>query len=117
MATGAVLSIMAMIERQRRAKSTTAKPTADVNQDRDGVIKRSLSIAGHATSISLEEPFWHALKQAASLRGMSLATLVAEVDGKRGRTNLSSALRVHVLENLTAQLGVLRVSGEPGSID
>ncbi len=66
------------------------------------MIKRSLSIAGHATSISLEEPFWRALKSLATARGMSLAMLVAEIDGIRARTNLSSALRVHVLESLSA---------------
>jgi predicted DNA-binding ribbon-helix-helix protein len=72
--------------------------------DRSGVIKRSLSIAGHATSISLEEPFWVQLKTIADVRGMSLASLVAEVDGSRGRTNLSSALRVHVLLTALARV-------------
>lgn len=72
-------------------------------RDRSGVIKRSLSIAGHATSISLEEPFWTELKAIAGAHGMSLASLVAEIDGARGRTNLSSALRVHVLESLQAR--------------
>lgn len=68
------------------------------------MIKRSVSIAGHATSISLEEPFWAELKLLAGRHGMSLASLVAEIDGRRGRTNLSSALRVHVLESLRARL-------------
>jgi predicted DNA-binding ribbon-helix-helix protein len=70
---------------------------------RSGVIKRSLSIAGHATSISLEEQFWTELKAIAERRGMSLASLVAEVDLARGRINLSSALRVHVLEMTLAR--------------
>lgn len=77
--------------------------------ERSGVIKRSLSIAGHATSISLEEIFWTELKGIAEARDMSLASLVAEVDGSRGRTNLSSALRVHVL---LAALARLAVSGK-----
>ncbi len=67
---------------------------------RSGVVKRSLSIAGHATSISLEEPFWQALKAIAGRRKLSLAALVAEIDRARAGVNLSSALRVHVLEAL-----------------
>jgi predicted DNA-binding ribbon-helix-helix protein len=73
---------------------------------REGVIKRSLSIAGHATSISLEEPFWQALKRIAEGRGVTLAALVAEIDGRRARTNLSSALRIHVLEVVSAEAEV-----------
>ncbi len=68
------------------------------------VVKRSLAIAGHATSVSLEAPFWEALRQLASERGVSLAALVAEVDRARGGQNLSSALRVHVLRQLQARL-------------
>lgn len=67
-------------------------------------IKRSLSIAGHQTSISLEEPFWRALKDIAEARGASLAALVAEIDGERKGIGLSSALRLHVLRVLKAQL-------------
>lgn len=60
--------------------------------------KRSLTIAGHRTSVSLEEPFWQALKDVAEERGLPLATLITEIDDARGDINLSSALRVHVLE-------------------
>ncbi|RDJ27126.1 aryl-sulfate sulfotransferase [Bosea caraganae] len=59
--------------------------------------KHSLAIAGHRTSISLEEPFWTALKEIAAAEEATLAALVAEVDSRRGETNLSSALRLHVL--------------------
>ena len=68
--------------------------------------KRSLTIAGHSTSISLEEPFWQELRRIADARGLSLAGLVSEIDAKRagqGGSNLSSALRVYVLEALKAQ--------------
>ncbi|AMJ60612.1 aryl-sulfate sulfotransferase [Bosea sp. PAMC 26642] len=61
--------------------------------------KRSLAIAGHRTSVSLEDPFWDALKQIAAADGRTMAALVAEVDSRRGATNLSSALRLHVLEH------------------
>lgn len=58
--------------------------------------KRSVSIAGHQTSVSLEEPFWDALRELAAAQGSSVATLIAEIDATRDG-NLSSAIRVHVL--------------------
>ena len=64
--------------------------------------KRSVLIAGHATSVSLEVEFWDALRQIAARRGSSLNALVASVDaGRQG--NLSSALRVFVLRELMSQ--------------
>ncbi|MFV0280737.1 MAG: ribbon-helix-helix domain-containing protein [Rhodoblastus sp.] len=62
------------------------------------VIKRSLTIAGHRTSISLEEIFWADLREIARRRALSVAALVAEIDAARGEANLSSALRVFVLQ-------------------
>lgn len=62
--------------------------------------KRSLSIAGHRTSVSLEPEFWDALAVAAKRRGQSIAELVAEIDGGRGARNLSSAIRVWILAEL-----------------
>jgi predicted DNA-binding ribbon-helix-helix protein len=59
--------------------------------------KRSLTIAGHATSISLEPVFWSALNEAAENDGKSLAALVTEIDEAR-TTNLSSAIRVWLFE-------------------
>ncbi len=60
--------------------------------------KRSIAIAGHRTSISLEEPFWTALTEIAAARSLSLSGLVAEIDRERPpRTNLSSAVRMFVL--------------------
>lgn len=60
--------------------------------------KRSITIAGHRTSISIEEPFWEALKEIAAGEGKSLATLVAEIDAERpADVNLSSAIRLAVL--------------------
>jgi predicted DNA-binding ribbon-helix-helix protein len=59
--------------------------------------KRSLSIAGHRTSVSLEDAFWDALKEIAATEGRSITALVADVDSRRGSTNLSSALRLHAL--------------------
>ena len=64
------------------------------------VVKRSLVVAGHRTSISLEGAFWRALRDLAARRGLSIAALVREVDERRGAANLSSALRVRVLQDL-----------------
>ncbi|WOJ89695.1 ribbon-helix-helix domain-containing protein [Methylocapsa polymorpha] len=61
------------------------------------IVKHSLAIAGHRTSISLEHAFWEGLKSIATERGLSLATLVARIDAERGDANLSSAIRVFVL--------------------
>jgi predicted DNA-binding ribbon-helix-helix protein len=60
-------------------------------------LKRSLSIAGHRTSISLEPEFWQALTFAASAKHQSVAALVADIDKVRGNRNLSSAIRVWLL--------------------
>ena len=71
-----------------------------MNPDRDGqrFVKRSLTISGHRTSLSLEAAFWRKLEALAVARGLSLSALVAEIDAARGESNLSSALRVHALE-------------------
>lgn len=70
------------------------------------VRKRSISIRGHRTSISLEDAFFTELERIAAERRIPLATLVAEVDAARERmTNLSSALRLFVLENLREARG------------
>jgi predicted DNA-binding ribbon-helix-helix protein len=63
------------------------------------VRKRSIAIAGHRTSVSLEEPFWTALKEIASARRVALFELVAEIDRDRQYGNLSSAVRLFVLEH------------------
>lgn len=62
--------------------------------------KRTVIVSGHVTSVSLEEGFWAELKRAAQERGLSINQLVSEVDAAR-KGNLSSALRVFVLTELT----------------
>lgn len=71
-----------------------------------GVSKRSVTIAGHRTSVSLEDPFWAVLGEIARERGSSLGALVAEIDAGRGVGNLSSALRLHVLAWLRGKAGL-----------
>jgi predicted DNA-binding ribbon-helix-helix protein len=62
--------------------------------------KRSVRIRGHATSVSLEEPFWQELKRMAGEAGLPLAALVEGIDARRQTVNLSSALRLAVLDDL-----------------
>lgn len=70
-----------------------------------GIVKRSVSIRGHRTSYSLEQPFHDELARIAAERGMALAALVGEIDRTRPRgANLSSALRLHVLDRMKARI-------------
>lgn len=66
--------------------------------------KRSVSIRGHRTSLSLEDAFWDELTLIAASRGQSVASLIAEIDQSRSG-GLSSALRVFVLEEVTQRPG------------
>jgi predicted DNA-binding ribbon-helix-helix protein len=63
------------------------------------VVKRSLVIAGHKTSVSLEDAFWKALKEIAGERGMNVSDLVTAIDRDRRQGSLSSAVRVFVLDH------------------
>lgn len=68
------------------------------------VIKRSVAVRGHRTSISLETPFYEEFERIARQRGMAVAGLVAEIDETRPPgTNLSSAIRLFVLKDLRAR--------------
>ena len=63
--------------------------------------KRSVTLRGHRTSVSLEDPFWHAFQDIAGARGISINELAAEIDGARGvESGLASAIRVYVFETL-----------------
>jgi predicted DNA-binding ribbon-helix-helix protein len=67
------------------------------------VIKRSIVIAGHKTSVSLEDAFWKGLKEIAIGRDTTLSDLVAEIDTGRPHGNLSSAIRLFVLDHYRAR--------------
>lgn len=64
--------------------------------------RRSVTIAGHRTSVSIEDAFWDVLKDVASRRNISLNRLVGEIDKSRAG-NLSSALRVYVVQHLLSR--------------
>lgn len=67
------------------------------------VVKRSIVIAGHKTSVSLEEAFWRSLKEIALGRRTTLSDLVATIDSERQHGNLSSAIRLFVLDHYQAR--------------
>jgi predicted DNA-binding ribbon-helix-helix protein len=62
------------------------------------VVKRSIVVAGHKTSVSLEEAFWSGMKEISVLRDMTLSELVGDIDTNRQQGNLSSAIRLFVLD-------------------
>jgi predicted DNA-binding ribbon-helix-helix protein len=76
-----------------------------------GIVKRSVSIAGHRTSISLEEPFWEGLREIAERDKISIQALIGRIDAERGAQNLSSAIRVFVLTDLRQRLSMLSSNG------
>lgn len=69
------------------------------------VVKRSIVIAGHKTSVSLEDAFWQGLKEIATERELTLSDMVATIDTDRHNGNLSSAIRLFVLDHYRAQSG------------
>ena len=76
---------------------------------KSSVVKRSIVIAGHKTSVSLEDAFWRGLKEIAGRRDMTLSDLVAAIDSERRHGNLSSAIRLYVLDHYRGQgKGILR---------
>jgi predicted DNA-binding ribbon-helix-helix protein len=80
-----------------------------------GILKRSVSIAGHRTSVSLEEPFWEVLREIAEREATSVQALIGRIDTERGEQNLSSAIRVFVLAWLRASSSRQDHSGSPAA--
>jgi predicted DNA-binding ribbon-helix-helix protein len=76
---------------------------------RSAVIKRSVVVDGHKTSVSLENEFWEGLREIAERQNTSLSTLVGRIDQGRDNCNLSSAIRVFVFSQIRA--------GNQGSAD
>jgi predicted DNA-binding ribbon-helix-helix protein len=76
------------------------------------VHKRSIVVAGHKTSVSLEDAFWNGLKEIAAERHMNLSELVAEIDAQRQHGNLSSALRLFVLDFYRTELSHVKEGRE-----
>ena len=70
------------------------------------VFRRTVRLAGHKTSVSLEGAFWNGLREIAGARNMTLSDLVAAIDSERRHGNLSSAIRLFVLDFYRDQLSV-----------
>jgi len=66
---------------------------------KSSVVKRSIGIGGHKTSVSLEDAFWSDLKDIATSQSVTLSELVGAIDARRQQNNLSSAIRLFVLEH------------------
>jgi predicted DNA-binding ribbon-helix-helix protein len=77
------------------------------------VIKRSIVVAGHKTSVSLEDAFWTGLKEIAGGRHLTLSDMVAAIDSERRHGNLSSAIRLFVLDFYRRQLSELKTGSPP----
>jgi predicted DNA-binding ribbon-helix-helix protein len=99
----------------------TSSSAPMMREENARVVKRSLVVAGHRTSVSLEEAFWRRLKGIAAELGLSVNALAAGVDSTRGEANLSSALRVFVLDFALRDATLLedearreRMAGAPG---
>ena len=74
------------------------KQPADSPRKPSLVVKRSVKIAGHLTSLGLEDAFWNALEEIAANRNMSRSKLIATINNERQHGNLSSVIRLFVLE-------------------
>ena len=68
---------------------------------KSSVIKRSIAFAGHKTSVGLEDAFWNGLKEIAKWRDETLSNLIASINADRQHANLSSAIRLYVLDFLS----------------
>jgi predicted DNA-binding ribbon-helix-helix protein len=71
-----------------------------LHQMKSLVVKRSVHVNGHKTSVSLEDAFWSGLKEIADAQATTLSAMVAEIDKKREHSNLSSAIRLFVLDQV-----------------
>ncbi len=77
------------------------------------VVKRSIVIAGHKTSVSLEDAFWSGLKDIAVNRRATLSDLVGAIDAERQHGNLSSAIRLFVLDHFQTRVNGNGEAGQP----
>jgi predicted DNA-binding ribbon-helix-helix protein len=78
------------------------------------VVKRSIVIGGHKTSVSLEDAFWKGLKEIASQRDQTLSELVGSIDAERRHGNLSSGLRLFVLDHYRSKISPALADRESG---
>ncbi len=75
---------------------------------KSAITKRSVVIGGHKTSVSLEEPFWNAVREIADSQQVTVSSLLRQIDLDRRNSNLSSAIRVFVLESVRSQVATVQ---------
>ena len=80
-----------------------------MRQKKSQVVKRSVIVAGHKTSVSLEAAFWTALREIAAAQGLFITTLISTIDSDRQQSNLSSTIRLFVLEHYRARSKASRI--------
>lgn len=78
------------------------------------IAKRSVVIDGHKTSISLEEPFWQAVRDIADQRQITVSELLRQIDQSRANANLSSAVRIFVVDQFRRQAEAARLRPAKG---
>ena len=81
---------------------------------KSAITKRSVVIGGHKTSVSLEAPFWSAVREIAGHQQLTVSSLLRQIDLERRNANLSSAIRVYVLENVLSQVASARQQPDAG---
>jgi predicted DNA-binding ribbon-helix-helix protein len=79
------------------------------------IVKHSVIIRGHKTSVSLEKAFWNALKEIADLRGVAMTHLVTSIDAERKHANLSSAIRLFVLDHYRSLTASTQPAAQPAA--
>jgi predicted DNA-binding ribbon-helix-helix protein len=97
----------------RRKRTVFSAARGDIMQT--AVIKRSIVLDGHKTSVSLENEFWHGLREIAGRENTALSTLVGKIDRERNSCNLSSAIRVYVFNYFRGYLD--RLEGVQGRLN
>jgi predicted DNA-binding ribbon-helix-helix protein len=80
---------------------------------KSSVGKRSIVVAGRKTSVSLEEAFWNGVKEISGLRDMTLSELIDEINGNRQQGNLSSGIRLFVLDYFKSRVGATASDSKP----
>ncbi len=88
---------------RRRSADAEGKASVGVSGMR-AVVQRSITFGGRKTSVTVDDAFWDGLKEIADRRQMTLADLVVEIDAQRQHSNLSSAIRLYVLEYYRSQI-------------
>jgi predicted DNA-binding ribbon-helix-helix protein len=83
----------------RKWRMMNAKRAGVRTVNKSPVVKRSILVGGHKTSVSLEDAFWNGMKEISGQRSMTLSELVREIDTNRHQGNLSSAIRLFVLDH------------------